>query len=121
VKAIVPALALALLLTTTASAAALDSASWWTVDAGGAYETAGAYQIGATAGQPDAATVSAGWYQLRGGYWPGAIVRHVAAIVPIGIGSVTIQRRFTWGQLSIVASIVGLIAVWLRRGRRVTA
>ena len=48
---------------------------WWnTIDGGGAtFVSAGAYRLGGTAGQPDAAgQVSAGPYTLAGGFWVAA-------------------------------------------------
>ena len=49
---------------------------WWTIDGGGIQTEAGSYTLLATVGQPDAAQVSANWYELRSGYWPGATIRH---------------------------------------------
>jgi hypothetical protein len=46
--------------------------SWWTVDGGGiTFATGGTYNLGATAGQPDAGTLSGGAYTLDGGFWGG--------------------------------------------------
>jgi len=47
--------------------------TWWTVDGGGTTPLgSGAYDLGATAGQPDAQAVAAGGYALSGGFWTGA-------------------------------------------------
>jgi hypothetical protein len=49
--------------------------TWNTVDGGGVTAlTAGAYTLGGTAGQPDAAVWSGGDYVITGGFWraPGA-------------------------------------------------
>jgi len=48
------------------------SLSWWTVDGGGGWSGAGAYQLGGTAGQADAGASGNGAYILQGGFWPGA-------------------------------------------------
>jgi hypothetical protein len=46
---------------------------WWTVDGGGTMSNAGGgYTLGATAGQPDAGSLSGGGYTLEGGFWGGA-------------------------------------------------
>ncbi len=45
---------------------------WYTIDGGGAtYLTGGTYELGATAGQPDAGFMSGGAYELGGGFWYG--------------------------------------------------
>jgi hypothetical protein len=50
--------------------------SWWTVDSGGATGlTAGSYTLSGTAGQPDADSLSAGDYDLAGGFWGALIVK----------------------------------------------
>jgi hypothetical protein len=47
--------------------------NWFTVDGGGAtYLTGGSFQLGATAGQPDAGLMSGGGFTLGGGFWYGA-------------------------------------------------
>jgi hypothetical protein len=47
---------------------------WYTVDGGGAtYLTGGQYTLGATAGQPDAGSMSGGDFELGGGFWFGVI------------------------------------------------
>lgn len=49
------------------------SLSWYTMDGGGAtFLTGGSYNLGSTAGQPDAAASTGGSYSLNGGFWPGA-------------------------------------------------
>jgi len=47
--------------------------AWWTIDGGGAmFSTGGAYSLGGTMGQADAADVlSGGTYTLSGGFWFG--------------------------------------------------
>ena len=50
--------------------------SWWTVDAGGATSlTSGSYTLSGTAGQPDAGSLSAGLYDLAGGFWQAMIIK----------------------------------------------
>jgi hypothetical protein len=49
--------------------------SWWTIDGGGTTDAGGgAYTLGGSAGQPDAALWSGGGYVLVGGFWGGAAV-----------------------------------------------
>jgi hypothetical protein len=49
--------------------------SWWTVDGGGyIYSTGGGYELGGTAGQPDAGVLAGGGYTLGGGFWRGGKV-----------------------------------------------
>jgi len=46
--------------------------TWHTIDGGGAtFSTSADYTLGGTTGQPDAGTLSAGSYTLRGGFWAG--------------------------------------------------
>jgi hypothetical protein len=48
--------------------------SWWTVDGGGYTRLAssgGGYEMGGTAGQPDAGVLAGGGYSLGGGFWRG--------------------------------------------------
>jgi hypothetical protein len=45
--------------------------SRWTVDGGGALSSGGGYQLGGTAGQPDAGEMTGGGYTLGGGFWVG--------------------------------------------------
>ncbi|NOZ49613.1 MAG: hypothetical protein GXP37_06115 [Chloroflexi bacterium] len=46
--------------------------SWWSLDGGGGQISAGGYALAGTAGQPDASTpLTAGGYQLTGGFWSG--------------------------------------------------
>jgi hypothetical protein len=50
--------------------------SWWTVDSGGVTDlTSGSYTLSGTAGQPDAGSLSAGDYDLAGGFWTGLLVK----------------------------------------------
>jgi len=46
--------------------------SWWTVDGGGGtWSIGGGFQLGGTAGQPDAGVLAGGGYTLGGGFWRG--------------------------------------------------
>jgi hypothetical protein len=61
-----------------ASPAAL-SLGWWTVDGGGhTASQGGGYELGGTAGQPDAGVLSSGEFTLGGGFWRGGAVAEVA-------------------------------------------
>jgi hypothetical protein len=56
--------------------------SWWTVDGGGyTYSTGGGYQLGGTAGQPDAGVLSGGGYRLDGGFWAGGAVAELRYVI----------------------------------------
>jgi hypothetical protein len=56
--------------------------SWWTVDGGGATaSTGGGYELGGTAGQPDAGLLSGGSYALSGGFWYGGGARLYLPVV----------------------------------------
>jgi hypothetical protein len=69
---IVVAVAFGVLQGSAAAATPSYTNDWWTVDGGGASAaTAGDYALGATAGQPDAGTLSSGHYVLDGGFWRG--------------------------------------------------
>ena len=47
---------------------------WWTVDGGGSTLSTGTgYSLGGTAGQPDPGVLSAGNYELGGGFWGGGV------------------------------------------------
>ena len=50
--------------------------SWHTVDNGGiggnSYSSGGVFQLAGTIGQPDAGVMSAGAFELSGGFWPAA-------------------------------------------------
>jgi hypothetical protein len=51
-------------------AAPYDPLTWDSIDGGGpASVTEGSYRLGATIGQADAGTLTAGAYSLRGGFW----------------------------------------------------
>lgn len=71
---------LAFSLLITGVAAAHNSGyvlDWFTIDGGGGVlNSAGsntpAYQMSGTTGQPDAGSLSAGGYQLLGGFWTGS-------------------------------------------------
>lgn len=48
---------------------------WSTIDGGGQmWSSGGAFELGATIGQPDAGVMSGGVFALEGGFWPGAAV-----------------------------------------------
>ncbi len=47
------------------------SISWHTIDGGGGRSSGGDYVLTATIGQPDAAAMSGGNYELLGGFLPG--------------------------------------------------
>ena len=58
--------------------------SWWTVDGGGGQVSAGGYVLDGTAGQPDAsAPLTAGGYELTGGYWSGGAAASTKVYMPI--------------------------------------
>ncbi len=62
-------LALPLLLVTLASGQVFDL-SWYTIDGGGKmFTTGGNYALRGTIGQPDAAMMSGGEFELSGGFW----------------------------------------------------
>jgi hypothetical protein len=47
--------------------------NWFTIDGGGAtYLTGGSFELGATAGQPDAGLMTGGSFSLGSGFWYGA-------------------------------------------------
>lgn len=48
--------------------------SWHTTDGGGGVSTGGGFELAGTIGQPDAATLSGGAFDLEGGFWPGNTV-----------------------------------------------
>jgi hypothetical protein len=49
--------------------------SWWTVDGRGyTFSSGGGYELGGTAGQPDAGMLIGGDYTLGGGFWRGGEV-----------------------------------------------
>ena len=68
--AVLFSLAAFLLLTAvTAAQGSTYDLSWWTVDGGGdTFSTSGGYELGGTAGQADAGTLSGGSYTLDGGF-----------------------------------------------------
>jgi hypothetical protein len=54
------------------NAQAYDALSWRSFDGGGvAFVSSGGYRLGATIGQPDAGSLGAGTFTLRGGFWIG--------------------------------------------------
>jgi len=42
---------------------------WYVIGSGGGTSQSASYQLSGTIGQPDAATLSGGRYQLEGGFW----------------------------------------------------
>ncbi len=57
--------------------------SWWTIDNGGvAGLPAGSYSLSGTAGQPDAGLLSAGSYDLAGGFWQ-ALITELKSFLPM--------------------------------------
>lgn len=69
--------------------------NWWTVDGGGnGYAKAGAYNLAATSGQPDAGDLAGSPYSIRGGFWArGALViTAVDAPDPTGPPSAGVPR-----------------------------
>jgi hypothetical protein len=69
-------LASSLLITGVAAAHSSGTVlDWFTIDSGGGVltsaEPTSGYQMSGTTGQPDAARLSAGGYQLSGGFWTG--------------------------------------------------
>lgn len=50
----------------------------WTIDGGGADMSGGDLRLGGTIGQPDAGTLAAGSFVLRGGFWPGGAAAPMA-------------------------------------------
>ncbi|MFC1805744.1 hypothetical protein ACFL09_02035 [Planctomycetota bacterium] len=61
---------LAVLVASHAAAAGSYDLDWWTVDGGGAtFSTGGDFELGGTAGQPDAGRHDGGGYAVGGGFW----------------------------------------------------
>jgi hypothetical protein len=83
------ALAAMLLLTSAALAQQGDGydLSWSTVDGGGyTFSSGGDYELGGTAGQHDAGSMSGGVYLLCGGFWPGGGLEHdYPTYFPLGL------------------------------------
>jgi hypothetical protein len=51
------------------------SLAWWTIDAGGVMSsTGGTFTLSGTTGQPDAARLTGGTFELTGGFWVTALV-----------------------------------------------
>ncbi len=110
-KRLIPfVLAFTALLAAGTAWAALDyAADWWTVDGGAAgWASAGSYRLGASVGQPEAETVAGGWYELHGGYWPGARVRRSEIYLPVIIGRIALAPRFTYGQIMLATCLLAL-------------
>lgn len=61
------------LLTALAVAAPLSAqqSTYYSVDGGGGRSAAAGYVLHGSVGQPDAGTLTAGSYRLRGGFWNG--------------------------------------------------
>ena len=78
-------LALTLALGAVALAQSGYSASWWTVDGGGALSSGGGYILGGTAGQPDAGKLAGGGFTLAGGFWgrSGSLGPRHAILLPL--------------------------------------
>ena len=56
----------------TSPVSAYDPLTWRSIDCGGrGFVTAGGFTLAGTIGQPDAGTLAAGGYSLRGGFWIG--------------------------------------------------
>jgi hypothetical protein len=49
------------------------SIPWWTLDGGGRTSSGDSFSLSGTAGQPDAGVLSAGAYELTGGFWNSPI------------------------------------------------
>jgi hypothetical protein len=63
------------------NARAYDALTWRSIDGGGtAFVNGGGYRLGATIGQPDAGSLGAGTFTLRGGFWIGGQAN------PLGVG-----------------------------------
>ena len=57
--------------------------TWWSVDGGGTTgSTSGNYSLSGTAGQPDAGALSAGDYDLAGGFW-AALLEKLDVFLPL--------------------------------------
>ena len=57
--------------------------SWWTIDNGGvAGLAAGSYSLSGTAGQPDVGSLSAGIYDLAGGFWQ-VLITEIKSFLPL--------------------------------------
>jgi hypothetical protein len=75
-------LALAIVPVLAETAATYDL-TWWTVDSGGVSGlTAGSYTLSGTAGQPDAGSLSAGDYDLAGGFWQ-VLIKEIKSFLPL--------------------------------------
>ncbi len=48
---------------------------WHTIDGGGGFSAAGAFELEGTLGQLDAGIMTGGNFELAGGFWPGAVPR----------------------------------------------
>jgi len=84
VMAAVPALGLGVSAAGLAQAQAYEL-SWSRVAGGGAtFSMGGFYELGGTAGQAEAGTMSGGGYSLTGGFW-GGITGQTRIYVPLAI------------------------------------
>ncbi len=71
-RAAAAAASLASVLIGAVAVHAFDPVTWHTSDGGGiARVTSGAWTLGGTIGQPDAGSLAAGGFTLRGGFWRG--------------------------------------------------
>jgi hypothetical protein len=77
-----------------------------TIDGGGAtFSSAGAFALGGTIGQPDAGPLQSGaTYELRGGFWPGVLVRGGATPTPTATGSITVSTPTPSATSSLTAT-----------------
>lgn len=57
------------------------SLSWWTFDGSGASLNGGSYNLGGTAGQPEAVTLEGSGYLLEGGFWAPDLQRIYLPVV----------------------------------------
>jgi hypothetical protein len=81
---IVALLALLLVLVAVAVAQPTYGVSWWTVDGGGqSFGRGGVYSLGGTIGQSDSASLAAGQYAIRGGFWARAAVGRAVIYAPV--------------------------------------
>jgi len=64
-------ISLFILFSITTTGYADYSITWSTSDGGGAISSSGAYVLMGTIGQPDAAYLAGGDYELLGGFWSG--------------------------------------------------
>jgi hypothetical protein len=83
--ALIISIALALLAVSIAAAqtGAGYDLTWSTIDSGGyTFSTGGAYSLGGTIGQPEAAVMSGSAYTVSGGFWFGSTA-HMNIYLPL--------------------------------------